>query len=107
MIGRAAPAFALTLICVVAPPQAPARAEEPRQDLRRGMILAAPKILRYVRDKEYRNVGVLKSSSYATLRSGFYVVYAGPFASLKDTLAALGQARSQGFVTSYSRRLGK
>jgi SPOR domain len=54
-----------------------------------------------------RNVGVLKSSSYATLRSGFYVVYAGPFASLKDTLAALGQARSQGFVTSYSRRLGK
>src|SRR3954471_20804171 len=60
MAGRAATAFALTLICIVAPPQPPARAEEPRQDLRRGMVLAAPKVLRHLRDKGYRNVGVLK-----------------------------------------------
>jgi hypothetical protein len=52
-------------------------------------------------------VGVLSSTRYATLRSGFYVVYMGPFSSLDDTLAAVTTARSQGFVTSYSRQLGR
>jgi hypothetical protein len=52
------------------------------------------------------DVGVLVSSDYSTLRTGFYVVYAGPFTSLEDALRALTDARSKGFITAYSRRLG-
>lgn len=74
--------------------------------LGRGRPLAA-RFAAKARKSGIGSVGVLVSSKYTTLRSGFFVVYAGPYGSLKDTLQALGEVRTNGFVTSYSRRLRK
>jgi sporulation related protein len=49
---------------------------------------------------------VLDSTKYATLRSGYYAVYLGPFATVDQVLKALSSARSHGYVSAYARRLG-
>ncbi len=51
-------------------------------------------------------VGVLESSRYATLRSGFWVVYSGVYPTLGQALQALDVARSHGYVDAYTRLLG-
>jgi hypothetical protein len=51
------------------------------------------------------DVGVVDSSDYSTLRTGFYAVYAGPYPTLDRLLSALERIRGQGYPSAYSRRL--
>jgi len=50
-------------------------------------------------------VGVLDSSSYSSFHPGFYVVFAGVYATYADASAALGAAHSHGFPTAYPRQV--
>lgn len=63
-------------------------------------------VARRARAAGLANVGVLTSSAYPTLRSGFYAVYLGRFQTLKQTLAAINAAHAHGF-SAYARRIGK
>ncbi len=51
-------------------------------------------------------VSVVNSTKYPSLRTGFWVVYTGTFATLSKTLAAVETARHNGYPSAYSRRLG-
>lgn len=53
------------------------------------------------------HVGIVLSSSYPTLRSGFYAVYSGPYPSLAAALTALEQVRGHGYVSAYTRRFAR
>jgi predicted nucleic acid-binding Zn ribbon protein len=50
-------------------------------------------------------VGILDSSSYSSLRPGFWVVFSGVYTDLAQARAAVGRARSAGFPDAYSRRV--
>lgn len=51
------------------------------------------------------DVGLLLSSDYATLRAGYWVVFAGVYASQAAVQAALGSAREHGYAGAYPGRV--
>jgi hypothetical protein len=53
------------------------------------------------------NVAIVNSSSYPTLRTGFYAVYSGPYKTLNALDAALHRIRSTGYLSAYTRRLAR
>ena len=57
--------------------------------------------------KGLNQVGVVDSSSYASLQPGYYVVFAGIYASRADADAAVGTARQAGFPGAYSREIAR
>lgn len=50
-------------------------------------------------------VGVLDSSDYSSLRSGYYVTFTGIYDTLNEAEAALPRARSAGFPLAYVREV--
>lgn len=54
-----------------------------------------------------QQVGVLDSSLYASLQPGYYVVFAGVYASKADADAAVATARQAGFGGAYSRQIAR
>ena len=57
--------------------------------------------------KGLNQVGVVDSSTYASLQPGYYVVFAGIFASRAEADAAVGTARQAGFPGAYSREIAR
>jgi hypothetical protein len=57
--------------------------------------------------KGLNEVGVVDSSLYASLQPGYYVVFAGIYASRADADAAVGTARQAGFPGAYSREIAR
>jgi hypothetical protein len=57
--------------------------------------------------KGLNEVGVVDSSSYASLQPGYYVVFAGIYASRAEADAAVGTARQAGFPGAYSREIAR
>jgi hypothetical protein len=57
--------------------------------------------------KGLNQVGVVDSSLYASLQPGYYVVFAGIYASRADSDAAVGTARQAGFPGAYSREIAR
>jgi len=57
--------------------------------------------------KGLNQVGVVDSSSYASLQPGYYVVFAGIYASRAEADAAVGTARQAGFPGAYSREIAR
>ena len=53
------------------------------------------------------DVRIVNSSSYPTLRTGFFAVYSGPYPTLGALLPALQKARGQGYPSAYTRRLAR
>jgi hypothetical protein len=66
----------------------------------------ANKAAERARARGVRNVHVVFSSEYPTLRRGFYAVYSGPYPTLAQTLSALRSIRGRGYVSAFTRRLG-
>ena len=52
-------------------------------------------------------VGVVDSSTYASLQPGYYVVFAGIYPSRAEADAAVGTARQAGFPGAYSREIAR
>jgi hypothetical protein len=52
-------------------------------------------------------VGVLDSSSYASLQPGYLVVFTGVYGSKADADAAVATARQAGFGGAYSRQIAR
>jgi hypothetical protein len=50
-------------------------------------------------------VGILDSSNYSSLRSGYYVTFTGVYDTLREAEAALPRARSAGFPLAYVRQV--
>jgi hypothetical protein len=50
-------------------------------------------------------VGILDSSNFSSLRSGYYVTFTGVYDTLNEAEAALPRARSAGFPLSYVREV--
>jgi hypothetical protein len=57
--------------------------------------------------KGLSQVGVVDSSLYASLQPGYYVVFAGVYATRADADAAVGTARQAGFPGAYSREIAR
>lgn len=57
------------------------------------------------RSQGIASVKIVDSSSYPTLRTGFYAVYSGPYPTLAELLPALEQVRGKGYPSAYTRRL--
>jgi hypothetical protein len=57
--------------------------------------------------KGLSQVGVVDSSLYASLQPGYFVVFAGIYATRADADAAVGTARQAGFPGSYSRQIAR
>ncbi len=57
--------------------------------------------------KGLNQVGVVDSSTYASLQPGYYVVFAGIYASRAEADAAVGTARQAGFPGAYSREIAR
>jgi hypothetical protein len=53
------------------------------------------------------NVRIVDSTDYGTLRSGFYAVFSGPYGTFAELQSALTAARAKGYISAYTRRLGK
>lgn len=53
-----------------------------------------------------RDVGILDSSNYSTLRPGYYVTFSGVYDTLNEAQSALPRARSAGFPLAYVRQVG-
>lgn len=51
------------------------------------------------------SVGVLRSSDYSSLRPGWWVVFSGVYATLREAQAAMTDARASGFPSAYSRTI--
>lgn len=68
--------------------------------------VAATRAAATARKSGVQNVKIVDSSSYATLRMGFYAVYSGPYATLSQALNALAFVRGHGYASAYTRRLG-
>ena len=49
--------------------------------------------------------GVIDSSSHASLRNGFYVVFSGVYATAAQAAAALAEAHARGFPGAYEARV--
>ncbi|HEX7626650.1 MAG TPA: zinc ribbon domain-containing protein [Gaiellaceae bacterium] len=54
-----------------------------------------------------KQVGVLDSSSYASLQPGYLVVFTGIYGSKADADAAVSTARQAGFGGAYSRQIAR
>ncbi|MGH3025792.1 MAG: hypothetical protein ACRDLR_05055, partial [Gaiellaceae bacterium] len=52
-------------------------------------------------------VKIVDSTSYGTLRSGFYAVFSGPYKTLAELRSELAAARARGYISAYTRRLGR
>jgi hypothetical protein len=52
-------------------------------------------------------VGVLDSSSYASLQPGYLVVFTGIYGSKADADAAVSTAHQAGFGGAYSRQIAR
>jgi eukaryotic-like serine/threonine-protein kinase len=52
-----------------------------------------------------KEVGVLDSQAFASLHPGFYVVFAGIYASLEEAENAVSDARDAGFGNAYAREI--
>lgn len=52
-------------------------------------------------------VGVLDSSSFASLQPGYYVVFSGVYGSSSDAGAALPSVQAHGFAGAYSIRIAR
>jgi hypothetical protein len=50
-------------------------------------------------------VGILDSTNYSSLRSGYYVTFTGVYDTLNEAEAALPRARSAGFPLAYVREV--
>jgi hypothetical protein len=57
--------------------------------------------------KGLHQVGVVDSSSYASLQPGYFVVFAGIYGSRAEADAAVGTARQAGFPGAYSREIAR
>jgi len=57
------------------------------------------------RAKGVPKVSIVDSSKYPTLRTGFYAVYSGPYATLDALRPALEAVRGHGYPSAYTRRL--
>lgn len=57
--------------------------------------------------KGLTQVGIVDSSLYASLQPGYYVVFAGVYATRDDADAAVGTARQAGFPGAYSREIAR
>jgi len=57
--------------------------------------------------KGLSQVGIVDSSSYASLQPGYYVVFAGIYGSRAEADAAVGTARQAGFPGAYSRQIAR
>jgi hypothetical protein len=66
---------------------------------------AAAQAAAAARKQGVAKVKIVDSSSYPTLRTGFYAVYSGPYATLGELQPVLEQIRGQGFASAYTRRL--
>ena len=51
------------------------------------------------------DAGVLRSDDFASLRPGFWVTFAGSYASADDARAAAADLRARGFTDAYARRV--
>lgn len=52
-----------------------------------------------------KEVGVLDSEAFASLHPGYYVVFAGVYASLQEAQNAVPDARDAGFANAYAREI--
>jgi hypothetical protein len=52
-----------------------------------------------------RDVGVLDSSDFSSIRSGFYVVFSGVYDTIQEANSALAVARSSGYELAYPREI--
>jgi len=68
---------------------------------------AAEKAAAAARAHHIPNVGIVVSSDYPTLRTGFYAVYSGPYPTLGKALTMLQTIRGHGYVSAYTRRLAR
>ncbi len=68
---------------------------------------SAARAARTAREGGISSVRIVDSSSYATLRAGYFAVYSGPYATLDRALEALGSIRGQGYDSAYTRRLAR
>jgi hypothetical protein len=50
-------------------------------------------------------VGILSSSSYSSMRPGYYVTFTGVYDTESQAVSALPQARASGFPTAYVREV--
>ena len=66
---------------------------------------AAESKAREVIGKGLDEVGVLNSSDYSSLRSGYYVVFSGVHDTLADARAALPSVRGAGYPLAYVREI--
>lgn len=57
------------------------------------------------RTREVGAVSVLNSSNSSTLRSGYYVVYTGPYETLSAVQRGASRARAAGYRTAYVREI--
>jgi hypothetical protein len=51
------------------------------------------------------DVGVLDSSDFSSMRSGYYVVFSGVYGTIQEANSALGVARSSGYELAYPREI--
>ena len=58
-----------------------------------------------VRRKGLDSVSVLNSSTRKPLRSGYYVVYTGPFGTLSEVKRSAARVRAFGYRTAYVRKI--
>jgi hypothetical protein len=60
---------------------------------------------RLAKRKGLRDVGVLVSADYSSLHPGYYVVFAGVYASQADATAGVSAAHGHGFPDAYQTRV--
>ncbi|HZO96727.1 MAG TPA: SPOR domain-containing protein [Gaiellaceae bacterium] len=68
---------------------------------------AASRAASEARARGVASVRIVDSSKYPTLRTGFYAVYSGPYATLADVQPVLEQIRGEGYPSAYTRRLAR
>ena len=90
---------------------------EPNKTARRGWIVViasipvgsgrrgAERFARNVARDGLASVDVLESSTRRSLRAGYYVVYNGPYATLRAVQRAAGRVHALGYRTAYVRRI--
>jgi len=60
---------------------------------------------RQAKAKGLRDVGVLVSAQYSSLHAGYYVVFAGVYASGSEAASAVAAAHSRGFPDAFQRQV--
>jgi hypothetical protein len=62
---------------------------------------------RQAKQRGVKDVGVLPSSQYSSLHPGYYVVFAGIYASQAEASAALSTVHAHGYPDAYQTRVTK